>query len=82
MNAAPNAFCGAAVRAVMTALTQPDTDTGDHLQARWVELEAARKDRWASRAASRGERHRESMAEHRAVLEQVLPAGMAAALGG
>ena len=82
MNAAPNAFCGAAVRAVMTALTQPDTDTGDHLQARWVALEAARKDRWGARAASSRARQRESVAEHRAVLEQVLPAGMAAALGG
>ena len=81
-NAAPNAFCGAAVSDVMTALTQPDTDTGELLQARWGALEAARKLRWAARAASSRERHRESVAEHQAVLEQVLPAGMAAALGG
>ena len=84
MNAAPNAFCDAAVRALMTALTEPDTGTGtgDHLQARWVALEAARKDRWEARAASSRERQRESVAEHRAALEKVLPAGMAAALGG
>ena len=80
MNAAPNAFCGAAVRAVMQVITEPDTR--DHLQARWVELEAARKLRWAARVATRGERHRESVAEHRAVLDEVLPPGMAAALGG
>ena len=79
-NAAPNAFCGAAVRAVMQVITEPDTR--DHLQARWVELEAARKLRWAARVATRGERHRESVAEHRAVLDEVLPPGMAAALGG
>ena len=80
MNAAPNAFCGAAVRTVMQVITEPDTR--DHLQARWVELEAARKLRWTARAMSRGERHRESVAEHRAVLLQVLPPGMAAACGG
>ena len=80
MNAAPNAFCGAAVRAVMQVITEPDTR--DHLQARWVALEGARKDRWAARAATSGERHRESVVEHRAVLQQVLLPGMAAALGG
>ena len=80
MNAPPSADCVAAVSAVMEALTQ--TDASDQLQARWVALEAARKLRWAARAATSVERHRESVAEHRAVLEQVLPAGIAAALGG
>ena len=87
VNAPPSAACLAAVRAVMAAITQNvtdtdiDTDTGERLQARWASLEAARKLRRTARAATSVERHRESVAEHRAVLDQVLPAGMAAALG-
>ena len=78
MNGPPCEACVAAVRSVMTALT--NTDRSDDLQARWVALEAARKLRWTAGALTSAARHRESVAEHRAVLDQVLPPGMTAAL--
>ena len=78
MNGLPSEACVAAVRSVMTALTS--TDGSDDLQARWTALEAARKLRWTAGALTSAARHRESVAGHTAVLDQVLPPGMTAAL--